>query len=68
MEKTITVHFGYLAGAIISGAIAIFTATGEVQEHIQFAGVANEMGFFFFAIMLSGLCLISSFSKPSNRK
>jgi hypothetical protein len=68
MEKTITIHFGYLAGAILGFAIAYLTATGDLQEHIHFAGVANEIGFCFFALMLGVLCSFSSFSKPSKSK
>jgi hypothetical protein len=68
MEKTITIHFGYLTGAIAAFLIALFTMTGDVQNYIHFAGVANEMGFCFFALMLSVICLFSSFSKPSNSK
>jgi hypothetical protein len=68
MEKTITIHFGYLTGAIAAFLIAFLTMTGTVQNYIHFAGVANEMGFCFMALMLSVTCLFSSFSKPSKSK
>lgn len=68
MEKTITIHFGYLTGAILALAVAFFTMTGDIQKHIEFAGVANEIVFAFMATLLSVSCFFSSFSKPSNSK
>ena len=68
MEKTIRVHFGYLTGAILGFVTAFFTGSGNVQEHISFAGAANEISFCFLALMLGALCLFSSFSNPSKSK
>ena len=42
----------YLLGTIFSGIIAYTTLTGDLQNHIHFAGTLNEIGFFIMASML----------------
>jgi hypothetical protein len=68
MEKTITIHFGYLIGAITSFLIAFFTMTGHVQSYIYFAEVTNEMGFCMLVLVIGIILMFSSFSKPSKSK
>jgi len=64
MRKTFkfTVHFGYLAGAVLSSVISYMTINGTIQNYIHFSGVDNEIGFFFAGILLTSICLIGSFS------
>ena len=51
-------RFTYLLGTIFSGIIAYTTLTGDLQNHIHFAGTLNEIGFFIMASILSGLMAI----------
>ena len=46
----------YLVGTIFFGIVTYTTATGDLQNHIHFAGIANEIGFFFFGSMLTVGC------------
>jgi hypothetical protein len=53
---------GNLIAMIIFGLIAYFTAQGNLQETIYFAGIANEIALFLIssaATLISGYCLIS---------
>ncbi len=63
--KNINIHLGNLIGAMAALFVAFGTAQGTVQEYIHFAGVANEIGFCFMALLLSIALLFSSFSKAS---
>ena len=40
--------------------IGVFTATGDVQTYIHFAGVLNEMAFCFGSFMLAGILMMSA--------
>lgn len=51
-------RFGYLLGTIFTGIITYMTATGDLQNHIYFAGVLNEIGFFVMGCMLTGIFAI----------
>jgi hypothetical protein len=65
MEKTLTINFSNLIGAIIAFTVAFLTAQGTLQNYTSFAGPANEMGFCFMAFFLGVILTICSFSKPS---
>ena len=40
--------------------IGVFTATGDIQTYIHFAGVLNEMAFCFGSFMLAGILMLST--------
>jgi hypothetical protein len=63
MNKNIHINLGYAALAVISGSAAWFTLTGDLQKHIHFAGIANEIGFTAMAGLLCIFGLIGTFSK-----
>jgi hypothetical protein len=46
-------------GFAICMLIGIFTATGDIQTYIHFAGVANEIAFCFMSFMLAGILMLS---------
>lgn len=47
---------GFLACMLIG----VFTATGDIQTYIHFAGVLNEMAFCFGSFMLAAILMLSS--------
>ena len=54
MEKTSTFKRAkYLLGFILSGIITYTTLTGDLQNVIHFAGILNEIGFFFMGSILT---------------
>lgn len=46
-------RFGYLLATIVTGILTYNTMTGDLQNHIHFAGVANEIGFFMMGSLLT---------------
>jgi hypothetical protein len=40
--------------------IGVFTATGDIQTFIHFAGPLNEMAFCFMSFMLAGILMLSA--------
>jgi len=40
--------------------IGVFTASGDIQTYIHFAGVANEMAFCFIAFMMAAVFMLSA--------
>lgn len=54
--KNLLNFLGFLACMLIG----FFTATGDVQSYIHFAGVANEMAFCFLAFLMAGLFMMSA--------
>jgi hypothetical protein len=46
-------------GFAICMLIGIFTATGDIQTYVHFAGVANEIAFCFMSFMLAGILMLS---------
>jgi hypothetical protein len=63
--KNIQIHYNYLIGAMAALIVAILTGQGTIQQYIHFAGMANEMGFFFLSLFLSSSLFFYSFSKTS---
>ena len=57
---------GHAVVALTFAGIAYFTLTGDVQNHIHFAGPLNEMGFCFLAIC--GCCLFAVLTFTKNSK
>lgn len=55
---------------IASSLIAVGIATGFIQEHVHFAGVANEMAVFGlsggFAILSAGILISDAFKNVRN--
>ena len=55
---------------ITSSLIAVGTASGFIQEHVYFAGVANEMAVFGlsggFAIICAGILIGEAFKNVRN--
>jgi hypothetical protein len=51
-------RFGYLLGTFTAGILSYTTLTGDLQNHIHFAGVLNEIGFFIMGCMLTVICAI----------
>jgi hypothetical protein len=47
-------------GFAICMLIGVFTATGDVQTYIHFAGVLNEMAFCFGSFMLAGILMLTT--------
>lgn len=54
--KTFLNFLGFLACMLIG----FFTATGDVQTFIHFAGVANEMAFCLLAFIMAGIFMLSA--------
>lgn len=46
-------RFGYLLATVVTGILTYTTMTGDLQNHIHFAGVANEIGFFMMGSLLT---------------
>jgi hypothetical protein len=57
----------YFLGGIGSFLIAFGTAQGTVQKYISFPDPLNEMGFCFFALLLSIGCFISAWPTKSTK-
>jgi hypothetical protein len=51
-------RFAYLLGTIFFGIISYTTISGDIQNHIHFSGILNEIGFFVMVSMLSVLMAI----------
>ena len=51
------IDFKYLVGAIGALILGLLTMAGVVQNYIHFAGINNEMGFAFMAILLGVICI-----------
>jgi len=55
---------------VTSSLIAVGTASGFIQEHVHFAGVANEMAVFAlsggFAIICAGILISDAFKNVRN--
>ena len=56
-------RFGYLLSTIACGILSYTTLTGDLQNHIHFAGVLNEIGFFIMGSMLTVFCAILTCSE-----
>ena len=56
-------RFGYLLATITCGILAYTTLTGDLQKHIHFAGIPNEIGFFIMASMLTVISAICTCSE-----
>lgn len=56
-------RFGYLLSTIVCGILSYTTLTGDLQQHIHFAGVANEIGFFCMGSLLTVICAILTCSE-----
>ena len=61
--KNINIHLGYLTGTAAATAAAYMTAAGTLQNHINFIGVDNEIGFFLLTAGSAAIMLILSFTK-----
>ena len=62
--KNLLNFLGFLACMLIG----FFTATGDIQTYIHFAGVANEMAFCFMSFMLAGVFMMSAILPESKPK
>ena len=51
------IDFKYLVGAVGALSLGLLTMAGVVQNYIHFAGINNEMGFAFMAILLGVICI-----------
>jgi hypothetical protein len=60
--KSVKIDLPKFAGAITCGAATIFTATGEIQQTIHFAGAVNEIAFFGICGLTATALFISSLS------
>ena len=56
------INFKYLIGALGSLGVCYLTMAGIIQQHIHFAGVANEMGFAMLSLLM-GVMLIFGIKK-----
>jgi len=65
MEKTLTINYSNLIGAIIAFTVAFSIGQGTLQNYISFAGVANEIGCFIMSFFMGVILTICSFSKSS---
>jgi hypothetical protein len=61
--KNINIHLGYLTGTAAAATAACMTAMGTLQNHINFTGVDNEIGFFLLTAGSATMMLILSFTK-----
>jgi hypothetical protein len=43
----------YLLGMLFFGFVTYFTLTGDLQNHIHFAGIGNEIGFATMGMLLT---------------
>lgn len=64
----VTVDLKYFLMMIASLLITVGTLNGFVQKYIKFAGAANEMGFFFMALMMTIILAFCSFEKTNKDK
>jgi hypothetical protein len=55
-------------GFVACMLIGFFTATGDVQTYIHFAGVANEMAFCFLSFMMAGIFMLTVILPESKPK
>jgi hypothetical protein len=56
-------RFGNLLATVFFGILSYTTLTGDLQNHIHFAGVANEIGFFLMGSLLTVICAILTCSE-----
>ena len=56
-----------LLGFLACMLIGVFTATGDIQKYIHFAGVANEMAFCLMAFMMAGIFMLSAILPNSEK-
>jgi len=56
-------RLGYLIGTISCGIISYNTLTGDLQNHIHFAGTLNEIGFFVMGSLLTIIFAIMTCSE-----
>ena len=63
--RNIKVHTQNLLGAVAALIVAFSIGQGTLQQYIEFPGVANEIGVFAFALLLSVILFCMSFSKTS---
>lgn len=55
--------YKYLVYSILLGLLAFSVMQGTLQENIEFAGVANEIGFLFMTLMMLSLTSIITVSE-----
>jgi hypothetical protein len=56
-------RLGYLIGTISCGILSYNTLTGDLQNHIHFAGTLNEIGFFMMGSLLTIIFAIMTCSE-----
>ena len=62
--KNLLNFFGFLACMLIG----FFTATGDIQTFIHFAGAANEMAFCFLSFMMAAAFMFSTILPDSPKE
>jgi len=55
-------------GAIAASIVIVLMVTGDLQKHIKFAGVGEEIVFTFFALLIGIISLGMSVSCLSSRE
>jgi len=55
--------YKYLVYSILLGLLAFSVMQGTLQEKVEFAGVANEIGFLFMTLMMLSLTSIITVSE-----
>lgn len=60
-------NFLNFMGFLACMLIGFFTATGDIQKYIHFAGVANEMAFCLLAFMMAGIFMLSTILPDEKR-
>ena len=64
MKRKITIDIAYLAGALLSFAVAFGLLTGYIQQFVHFAGPLNEMGCFVMVAAMAILLTVASVEFP----
>lgn len=54
-------------GTIVSAIVVVLMVTGDLQKQVKFAGVAEEMAFTFFVVLIGIISLGMSISCLSSR-
>ena len=64
----VTIDLKYFLMMVASLLITVGTVNGSMQKYIKFAGAANDMGFFFMALMMTTVLAFCSFEKTNKDK
>ena len=68
MKSTAYQNMTYFFGGIAIIIVSLLTMRGTTQEYIQFAGIANEIAFTFFTMLLGITTMISGIPPRHFRK